>query len=205
MNREMKWRIVSLQVVMVVVLVAMSVAMFWGASFTESQIRSQLEPQKIVLPAGERMEATITEINEKYTDLIPFIDSLRKYEGQQALTGDQAHVFAEAYLGVHIRDIDNGKPYSVLSSEARAEKDPDLKAKKDGMVQTAFRGETLRSILNQAWAFSIFGGVAGFAAWGLLGVALLVAGALVYELFFARKPVEVEKLASSPNYAPSRA
>jgi hypothetical protein len=203
MNRELRWRIIVLQVVMVVVLGAGAGLAFWGNSFTNAQIKSQLEPQQIVLPAGERLEATITEINEKYTDLIPFIGSLRAYEGQQVLTGDQAHTFAEAYLGVHVRDIDNGKPYSVLSNEARAEKDPALKAEKDANVQTAFRGETLRSILNQAWAFSIFGTVALYAGFGLVLATLVVLGTLVFELVFA--PKRAEEAARTPSLATSRA
>ena len=203
MNKELRWRIIVLQVVMIVVLGAGAVMAFWGNSFTNSQIKAQLEPQQIVLPAGERMEATITEINEKYPDLVPFIGALRQYEGQQVLTGDQAHTFAEAYLGVHIRDIDNGKPYSVLSSEARAEKDPALKAEKDANVMTAFRGETLRSILNQAWAFSIFGTVALYAGIGLVLAALVVFGTLVYEMVFAKK--RAEDTVRTPALAASKA
>ncbi len=88
---------------------------------------------------------------------------------------------------VHLREIDNGKPYSVLSNKARAEKDPALKAEKDAKVQTAFRGETLRSILNQAWAFSIFGSVAMYAAIGLVVAMLVVLGTMVFELVFAPK------------------
>jgi hypothetical protein len=69
-------------------------------------------------------------------------------------------------------------------------------------VQTAFRGETLRSILNQAWAFSIFGVVAMYAGIGLTIATLAVVGALVYELFFAKKPVE-EQASSTSSLAPT--
>lgn len=203
MNRELRWRVIVLQVVMIIVLGAGAAMAFWGSSFTNSQITSQLEPQQIFLPKGPQLETTIAEINEKHADLVPYIAALRNYEGQQVLTGDQAHTFAEAYLGVHLRDIDNGKPYSVLSSEARAEKDPALKAEKDAKVMTAFRGETLRSILNQAWAFSIFGTMALYAAIGLLVAALVVTGTLVYELAFAKKPTE--ETVRTPKYAPTGA
>jgi hypothetical protein len=203
MTRDIKWRIIALQVVMLVVFAAGAGTAFWAADYTNGQIRDQLTPQQIKLPAD--VEPTITEINEKYPDLAGYADDLRKYQGQQVVNGDQAHVFAEAYLGVHVRDIDNGKPYSVLSGEARAEKDPALKAEKDAKVQTAFRGETLRSILNQAWAFSIFGNVAFWAAIGLTVVSLIVAAALVYELFFAHKPVDLEQVARQASPAATRA
>ena len=170
---------------MIVVLGFGAGAMFYANNFTNSQIRGQIEPQQIFFPKD--VEPTIEEINTKYPDLQPYIADLRNNQGQQVLTGNQAHVFAEAYLGVHLRDIDNGKPYSVLSSEARTEKDPALKAEKDAKVQTAFRGETLRSILNQAWAFSVMGDIAMYAAIGLLAATLLVGASLVFELFFAPK------------------
>jgi hypothetical protein len=185
MNKDMRWRIISLQVLMIVVLAGGGALAFYASNFTQDQIRGQLAPQQINMPKDA--EPTIAEINEKYQDLLPFADDLRKYQGQQVLTGDQAHVFAEAYLGVHVRDIDNGKPYSVLSSEARAEKDPALKAQKEGMVQTAFRGESLKAMLNQAWAFSTMGEIAKYAGFGLLFAALLVAGSLAFELFVAPK------------------
>jgi hypothetical protein len=44
-------------------------------------------------------------------------------------------------------------------------------------------------MLNQAWAFSIFGTVALYASYGLMLATLVVAGALVFELFFAQKRV----------------
>jgi hypothetical protein len=188
---------------MVIILGAAAAMAFVGSDFSTSQIKAQIEPQKIMMPKEAQLEATITEINEKYPDLTPYIADLRKYEGQQVLTGEQAHVFAEAYLGMHIRDIDNGKPYSVLSSEARAEKDPALKAQKDAMVQTAFRGETLKSMLNQAWAFSVFGQMALYASIGLGLVALVVLASLVFELFFANKPVK--EPTRVPSLAPTRA
>lgn len=185
MTRDLRWRIISLQVLMIVVLGFGAGAMFYANNFTNSQIRGQIEPQKIFFPKDA--EPTIEEINTKFPDLQPYIADLRNYQGQQVLTGNQAHVFAEAYLGVHLREIDNGKPYSVLSNEARTEKDPALKAEKDAKVQTAFRGETLRSILNQAWAFSVMGDIAMYAAIGLLAATLLVTASLVFELFFAPK------------------
>jgi hypothetical protein len=59
----------------------------------------------------------------------------------------------------------------------------------------------LRATLNQAWAFSIFGTLALYAATGLTVAALVVLGALVYELFFARRPVD--ELVFTPSTAPT--
>lgn len=177
MNRELRWRIITLQIIMVIVLGFGAGISFWGSSFTNEQIKSQLEPQKIFFPTDV---STMPE---------PEKSALAPYAGQQVVNGEQAHIFAQSYLGLHLRELADGKVYSELSTEARAEKDPALKAQKDALVQTAFRGETLRSMLNQAWAFSIFGTVALYASYGLMLATLVVAGALVFELFFAQKPV----------------
>jgi hypothetical protein len=186
---------------MIVVLGFGAGAMFYANNFTQSQIRGQIAPQQIFFPKD--VEPTIEQINAKFPDLQPYIADLRSNQGQQVLTGNQAHVFAEAYLGLHLREIDNGKPYSVLSGEARAEKDPALKAEKDAKVQTAFRGETLRSILNQAWAFSVMGDIAMYVAIGLLAATLLVAASLLFELFFA--PRRETEAVRSGSLATSRA
>jgi hypothetical protein len=191
MTRELHWRIIALQVIMVVVLAAGAGMAFWGSNFTNEQIRSQLAPQKIFFPKD------VSSVPE------PEKSALQPYVGQQVLNGEQAHVFAENYLGLHLRELADGKVYSELSTEARTEKDPTLKAQKEGLVQTAFRGETLRSMLNQAWAFSIFGMVGMYAGIGLAVITLIVLGALVFELFFATKPVDAP--VRTPALAPSRA
>ena len=191
MTREIRWRIIALQVVMLIVLTAGTGLAFWGSNFSNEQVSSQLTPQKIFFPKDI---STVPEPEK--TALLPYV-------GLQVVNGEQAHVFAENYLGLHLRELADGKVYSELSTEARTEKDPALKAEKDGLVQTAFRGETLRSMLNQAWAFSIFGMVGWYAGLGFGLVALVVFGALMFELFFAKKPIEEAQLA--PALTPVRA
>ena len=189
MTKDLRWRIIALQVIMVVVLATGAALAFWGSNFTNEQIKGQLTPQKIFFPKDI---STVAE---------PDKSALAPYVGQQVVNGEQAHIFAENYLGLHLRDLADGKVYSELSTEARTEKDPVEKAKKEVLVQTAFRGETLRSMLNQAWAFSIFGMVGLYAGFGLAVVALIVFGALMFELFFA--PKRAEKLVVARSMATS--
>ncbi len=191
MTREPRWRIITLQIVMVVLFGFGAGMAYWGYNFNNSQIRAQLAPQQIFFPKD------ISQVPE------PEKSALQPYVGQQVLNGEQAHIFAENYLGLHLWELADGKVYSQLSTEARAEKDAALKAKKDALVQTAFRGETLRSMLNQAWAFSIFGMMAMYASIGLTIAAVVVLGTLLFELFFAKRPVD-EPL-RSPAFAPSKA
>jgi len=189
MNKEIRWRIITLQVVMVIGLTLGAGLAFWGSNFTNEQVKSQLEPQQIFFPKDV---STVPE---------PEKSQLQPYLGQQVVNGEQAHVFAQNYLGLHLRELAGGKVYSQLSADARAETDPTLKAQKAALVQTAFQGETLRSMLNQAWAFSIFGTVAFYTGIILGIMALAVFGALMFELFFAKKPEEEE--VATPTFAPS--
>src|SRR5687768_10482314 len=119
MDKELRWRIIALQVIMVVVFAAGAGTAFWGSNFTNEQIKSQLAPQKIFFPKD------ISEVPEPEKSL------LAPYVGQQVLTGEQAHIFADNYLGLHLRELADGKVYLELSTEARTEKDPALKAKKE--------------------------------------------------------------------------
>lgn len=191
MTRDLRWRIITLQVVMIVIFGFGAGIAYWGSNFTSEQIRSQLEPQKIFFPKD------LSQVPE------PEKSALQPYTGQQVVNGEQAHTFAQNYLGLHLRELADGKVYSELSTIARTEKDPAKKAADEALVQTAFRGETLRSMLNQAWAFSIFGSMALYVAIGLAIATLVVLGTLVFELFFAKKPVD--EAVRTPALAPTRA
>jgi hypothetical protein len=177
-TKDLRLRIIILQVVMIVVFGFGAATAIYAGNFTQGQIRDQLAPQKIFFPKD------ISTVPE------PEKSALTPYVGQQVLNGEQAHVFAESYLGLHIRELADGKVYSELSTEARTEKDPVLKAEKNELVQTAFRGETLRSMLNQAWAFGTIGTIAMYAGFGLAIVALIVLAALLFELFVAPNRAE---------------
>lgn len=74
---------------------------------------------------------------------------------------------------MHLKAITGGKSYSELSTAARA--NPTDKALQ-GKVDTAFRGETLRGLLLNAYAFGTMATIALIAGWiGLGGGLLLVA------------------------------
>lgn len=176
MTRDIRWRIISLQIVMIVVFAFGAGLAFYAGNFTHDQIRAQLEPQQIMFPpVGKGLP-----------------ENLNQYAGQQVLNGEQAHAYADKFIGLHLSEMGTppGKPYSYWSTVARTETDPVKKAAAADLVTTLFRGETLRSMLNQAWAFGTVGDIAIYAALGLLVATLIVAGALVFELFFAPKAAD---------------
>jgi hypothetical protein len=96
---------------------------------------------------------------------------LQKYAGQQMTNGAQAKAYADHFIKVHLAESTGGKTYSELSTAAR--QDP-TNAELQGQVQTAFRGETLRGLLLNAYAFWKMGQVALYAAWVALGAGALL-------------------------------
>ena len=102
------------------------------------------------------------------------------YAGQELLTGQQAEVYANNFINVHLGEIGNGQTYSQLSTAAQA---APTNTKLAGEVATIFKGTTLRSMLLNAYGWGQIGQFAGYAAIGLLIAAFAVFGAFVFEIF----------------------
>ena len=96
---------------------------------------------------------------------------MQQYAGQQLTTGAQAEVYADHFIAVHLKEIGGGQTYAQLSAKAQANPDD---AKLAGQVATMFKGETLRGLLLNAYAFGTMGTIAGIAA-----IAAFVAGAVM--------------------------
>lgn len=155
----------SMGLLLAAVFLVASAALFFTYNFIHSQVTEQLEPQNIVLPAKDSPAFKALSQEDQ--------DAIAPFAGQQVLTGQQAAVFANNYIAAHIQTMSGGKSYSELSTESRA--NPDDKALA-GKVDTVFRGETLRGILLNAYAFDTMAVVAQFAAIGaaITGVILLL-------------------------------
>jgi hypothetical protein len=132
----------------------------WGHNFVTSEVHSQLAAQKIVFPPADSPAV-------KGAQFAP----MRQYGGQLMTTGAQAQVYADHFIAVHLAEIGGGQTYSQLSAKALAQpKNTALAAQ----VQTMFRGETLRGLLLNAYAFGtiaqimLYAAIAAFAGAGLL-------------------------------------
>jgi len=177
MNSAIRWRIIILQVIAVLVLGVGSFGTFYANNFTNQQIHDELAPQQITFPADAQ------------SGLLP---GLEQYASQQVLNGDQAHAYAEKFIAVHLNSIGQGKPYSYWSGQAIQATDPAMKAKDQGIADTLFKGETLRSLLDFAWTFSIFGLIALYAGIALAIAASAVLLALIFEVVgLFKNPVSV--------------
>jgi hypothetical protein len=144
--------------VVAVVLIALGAMAVYGGNFGQENVRDRLEPQNISFPPADEMSP------EEKADI-------GEFAGQKVENGVQAEAFSR-YIGGHLVAINEGKTYSETSSEARAEGlAPDVAAELQGKADTLFKGETLRSILLNAYGWWT---VATIALWA--GIAMLIAG-----------------------------
>lgn len=150
--------------VVVVVLVIAGGLLVWGHSFVNSSVHSQLAQQQIFFPpAAAFAHPNGTEITKSMTPTVS------QYAGQQLLTGDQAKVYADDFISVHLSELPDHGLYSKLSTAALA--DPG-NAKLAALKDTAFTGTTLRGLLLEAYAFSKIGAV---MMWGAIASFVLAA------------------------------
>jgi hypothetical protein len=170
--------------VLAILLIAAGGMLTWANHFVHDQVTTQLSAQHIVFPA-KGSESLADPAVKPY---------LTQYAGQQLTTGAQARAYADHYIAVHLDAMAGGKTYSQLSEESRANPEDQKLA---GLVATAFKGETLRGLLLNAYAFDTMATVAGIAAlvaFGAAGVMLLLS---VMGFVHARRTDEVEELGGS--------
>jgi hypothetical protein len=101
------------------------------------------------------------------------IPSVSQYAGRQLLTGQQAEAYADHFIAVHIQNMTGGKTYSQLSAASLAQPGNAALAAE---VNTVFKGETLRSMLLNAygwWKVSQIAYIISLAAFGLGAVSFL--------------------------------
>lgn len=164
MKRSLIDKVVSsIGILLAVVFLAASVVLYFTYSFIHGEVSAQLSSQKIMFP----------EENSAAFEALPPADqdAIKPFVGQQLTTGAQAKAFADHYIAVHLDKIGNGLTYSELSAQSMA--DPTNTALA-GKVNTVFKGETLRGVLLNAYAFDTMAVVAGFVAVGALAAGIIL-------------------------------
>lgn len=140
-------------VTMVVLLVAGGIA--WKAyTFATDQVKSELAAQKITFPPkGSPAIAALPASDQAQMNL---------YAGQPLTNGDQAKVYADNFIGVHLNEVAGGKTYAEVSTAALANpSDKTLQTQK----AVLFQGETLRGLLlSGAYSYWTVGMLARDAA-----------------------------------------
>jgi hypothetical protein len=167
MTKSIRWRIIVLQAVMVLVLGFAAGGALYASNFINQQVHDQLAPQQIFFPASAKQGLPA---------------DLSQYAGQQVVNGDQANAYAENFIGLHLKEIGQGHPYSYWSGLARTATDPKVAAQDQAIADTLFKGDTLQSMLNTAWTFWTIGQIAFVAFWVLLGAGIVVLATLAFEV-----------------------
>ncbi|MEY4967988.1 MAG: hypothetical protein RIQ73_687 [Actinomycetota bacterium] len=147
----------------------------WGATFASGTVASQLEAQQITMPDSngdpKADAATVAFFKENGKSMM--------------ITGKQAQMYADHYIGFHLSAMPT---YAAASGNSRAAgaalvADPTnlelqaAAAKASGTLETVFRGESLRGMLLNAYAFGTLGMIAGIAA------KVTLVGAIVMFIF----------------------
>jgi hypothetical protein len=143
--------------------------LLWGSAYVHNTVQGQLASQQITFPAAAAF-AHPKAGSEITPNMIP---SVSQYAGQQLLTGQQAEAYADHFIAQHITDMSGGKTYSQLSAASMAQPN---NTKLAGLVSTVFKGETLRSMLLNAygwWKVSQITFIISLVFFGLGAVSVL--------------------------------
>jgi hypothetical protein len=156
-------------IVLGALLLAMGGLLLWGSTYIHNQVTNQLAAQKVYFPPASAFAHP-----KAGTEITPsMIPSVSRYAGQQLLTGQQAEAYANNFIAVHLQEIGGGKTYAQLSTESMAHPTNTALA---GQVQTIFRGDTLRSMLLNAfswWKVSQIAFIVSLISFGLGTIAFL--------------------------------
>ena len=135
----------------------------YGGNFATDQVAAQLKPQAITIPA-ENGDPKVTDDVKKF-----FADN-----GEKVMTtGKQAQMYADHYIGFHMSEMPtyaaaSGANRAAAGALAADPTNPELQAaakQASGMVETVFKGETLRGMLLNAYAFGTLGQIAMVASY----------------------------------------
>ena len=135
----------------------------WGATFAADAVGSQLEAQAITLPAETGNKKESAEVTAFF-----------KENGEKIMTtGKQAQMYADHYIGFHMSEMPtyaaaSGANRAAAGALAADPTNPELQAaakQASGMVETVFKGETLRGMLLNAYAFGTLGQIAMVASY----------------------------------------
>ena len=162
----------------------------WAYSFANSNVHNQLAEQQITFPSKAAFAHPVAG-----TEITPsMIGTVSTYAGQPLVTGQQAAVYANDFIAVHLKEIGGGLSYAQLSAKAMAlPKGSAAYTAAEATVQTVFQGTTLRGLLLEAYAFGTFATIALIAAIAAFVLAGVMALLVAFGFWHARRtPSETE-------------
>jgi hypothetical protein len=152
--------------VVAIALIVVGAAAVFGGNFGRDNVQARLQPENVVFPP---LNAMTPEEQQQ----------VGEFAGQTVDTGPEAEAFSR-YIGGHLAAVNDGKTYSETSAAAREEGlNPKTAADLQVKADTLFKGETLRSILLNAYGWWTVATIALY-----VGIALMVAGLVLAILSF---------------------
>jgi hypothetical protein len=145
----------------------------WAHSFIHNEVHTELSSQQVFFPAKGSPAIAGPEFKQ-----------MQQYAGQQLTTGAQAETYANHFIAVHLKEIGGGKTYAQLSTQAQANP---TDTKLTATVESVFKGETLRGLLLNAYAFDTVGYIAGIAAIAAFAAAALMLVLVALGFWHARR------------------
>jgi hypothetical protein len=151
----------------------------YGGNFATDQVAAQLKPQAITIPAENGDPKATDDVKKFFAD-----------NGEKVMTtGKQAQMYADHYIGFHMSVMPtyaaaSGANRAAAGALAADPTNPELQAaakQASGTVETVFKGETLRGMLLNAYAFGTLGQIAMVASYvsfagGLIFLILALLG-----------------------------
>ena len=201
MNKAIRWRIISLQAMLVIILASASGFLFYEGSFVTGMVHDQLVAQRIFFPGTDQVKAGGA------LDPAKFPVEVTQYAGTQVDNADKAKAYGNGFIGEHLKGIAGGMTYSEVSAAASVAAKKAASADKSdagyaalqadsaklaGQKTSLFMGETLRGNLLNAWGWGTMGAYTTFAGIGLMLASLVVLGALVFELVIVGRKESLE-------------
>lgn len=159
---------VLLGLISAAVLIIIAGIAWTGYKFTTRSVHDELAAQKIYFPSKDSPAIKALPDDDQA--------EVNKYAGQQLVNGDQAKVYANNFIAVHLSKIAGGKTYAEVSTESQKDPaNPALQQQKAAL----FQGETLRGILlGDGYAYWTLGKImkvaAIVAAVGAIAMVVLV-------------------------------
>src|SRR5712691_10872629 len=114
MNKAIRWRIISLQASLVVILAAASGFLFYEGNFVTSMVKDELTAQQVYFPGTDQIKAGGA------LDPAEFPQEIRDQAGNQVTDGNQAKIYANDFIGKHLEKTAGGLTYATMGSKISA-------------------------------------------------------------------------------------
>jgi hypothetical protein len=175
MNRKTWDQLISgAGIVVAVVLIVLGGLAVYGGNFGRDNVRDRLTPEKVVFAPYDAMTP-----EERA--------SVGQFAGQQVTTGPQAEAFAR-YIAGHLTFVNDGKTYAETSAAARADGlDPRTAADLQAKADVLFKGETLRSIMLNAYGWWTVATIALYAGWFMIVAGIVLGVLAIFGFIHARR------------------